>query len=119
MHEVIRPQLLPALAHVSSELRHKRQQLFLADEARWAGRDVNDPHAATPIDNFRLGVVVPPCVDVNAPAVRGEMTRQLGHVDVLAATVDATKGPQRRCVLADHRYAAAHLTPPVTASRAA
>src|SRR5436190_15135084 len=94
--------------HERREIRNPLQDLFLAHERGWAGGHVNDAHSRQPVDDLALVGLVLAREDVDEVALRGEMPRRLGHIDVLAAAVDASYGGERRRMVADHGYPLRH-----------
>jgi hypothetical protein len=85
------------------ELRHVRQQRFLAHESRGPCAHVEHANAGNPVDDVRQILGVPAREDVDRVAELGEVSRRMRDVDILAARVDAAGNGERRRMLADHR----------------
>jgi hypothetical protein len=102
----------PRVAHTLhltyDEVGHPLQQVFLANERGGPGRHVHDANSRQPLDDLMLIWLIFASKDVNEIATRRQMLRRLGHVDVLAAAIDAAYGGERRRVVADHGYALRH-----------
>src|SRR4051812_31968496 len=90
--------------HVVEEIVHQREELLLAHEARWPGGPVHDTKTRLQLDVFRKIVAVAASEEVDDVPPARQVARHLGAINVLAATVDATRSCERRRVLADDRY---------------
>jgi hypothetical protein len=80
---------------------HPGQQLLLGHVVGGAGRHVHDADVVAPAHQLLLADGVAAGEHVHQVARQRQFARQVGHVDVLAAAIDAARRRQRRRVVAD------------------
>ena len=87
--------------HEAAELVDIGQQVFLGHEMGRADRHLDDADAFAPGHALALADRVAPDVDIDHAAACRQLARQVGHVDILAATIDAAGLGERRRMVAD------------------
>jgi GNAT superfamily N-acetyltransferase len=103
MHDVVQAALaLGEAGDITGEAVHVGQHLFLRDVMGRAGRHMDHADVVAPLDQWRLAGRVAAGEDVDLVTGAGQLARQVGHIHILAAAVDAAWRRQGRGVLADN-----------------
>jgi hypothetical protein len=101
VHQMVIAVFAGEVAHVSVEVLHQRQEIFLAHELRRAGGHVHHTQARLHLDDTGQVGAVASREDVYNVTEPREMPRDLRDVDVLPAAVDSARGRERRSVFTD------------------
>lgn len=108
VNEIVLSVNLDEFQHLTKEIVHPRQQLFLGRETPRAGVHMNDPQTAPLVGDGWQGRIVAPRENVNLMTHAGQMPGDTRHVDVLAPAIDAAQRPDGRGMLTDECYAFRH-----------